>query len=269
MTRGLFTIRLVSSLLVGLVALAGCGPRDSPEAARARVRKAFLEKQIAGLHELVAKAERGEVVTTDQIAISVDEGVANELLNASLPQERMIGGKLRVRIDAVEAFFRGTQSILAFRARATSDGLQGAYADLELAGGLSELSLRDGRLSAKVSLEHFSVLKASVGPLAQGVVEHLVRDNLGILADAVPPFEIPVRLDQTIRIGGFKEGPVSAAGGQLPLTLAVSQVLQINRKLWVLIDAKAGPWERIEDTPTPDAPTPDATTKDTPTKEGP
>ena len=153
-----------------------------------------------------------------------------------------------MRIDKVEPYFRGTQSALVFQARASSDDLKNAFADLELAGGLSDLALRDGRLSAKVALGHFSVLNASVGPLAQGVVEHLVRDNLGSLAEVIPPFEIPVGLDQTIRIGGLKEGPVSAAGGQLPLKLTVSQVLQINKRLWVLIDAKAGPWEGIPET---------------------
>ena len=82
----------------------------------------------------MAKAERGEIVTADQIAISVDEDVARELLNASLPLERVIGGRLRVRIDKVEPYFRGTRSALVFQARASSDDLKNAFADLELAG---------------------------------------------------------------------------------------------------------------------------------------
>ena len=245
-------------VLLALVSAAGglsaCRPREPPEAARARARKAFLESQIVSLRGLVAKAERGEIVTADQIAISVEESAAREILNASLPQERLIGGRLRVRIDKVEPYFRGNQSVLLFRARASSDDLKDAFAELELAGGLQDLTLREGRLSAKVGLGHFSVLNASVGPLAQGVVEHLVRDNLGALADAVPPFEIPVRLDQTIRIGGLKEGPVSAAGGQLPLKVTVSQVFQINQRLWVLIDAKAGPWEPLPPVPAKEEP---------------
>ena len=231
------------ALLLAAGGLPACVKREPPEAARARARKAFLESQIVGMKELVAKVERGEVVTADQVAISVDEVVARELLNASLPLERVIGGRLRVRIDKVEVYFRGSRSALVFQARATSDDLPNAFADLELAGGLADLELKDGRLSAKVALTHFSVLHASLGALAQGVVEHVVRDNLGSLAEVIPPFEIPVGLDQTIRIPGLKEGPVSAAGGQLPLKLTVSQVLQINQKLWVLIDAKAGPWE--------------------------
>ena len=44
-------------------------------------------------------------------------------------------------------------------------------------------------------------------------MEALVREHLGTLQDAIPAFEVPVRLDQTIGIDQFNEGPVSAAGG--------------------------------------------------------
>jgi hypothetical protein len=238
-------------LACGLVlALAGasCAKRDTPEEARARTRKVFLQNQLKGLEDLVAKAERGETVTADQIAISVDEDVARELLNASLPQEKVLGGRVRVRIEKVEPYFRGTQGALLFHARATSEDFKGAFADLELAGGLEDLALREGKLSARVSLVHFTVLNSSVGPLVS-LVESLVRDHLHDLERIVPPFEIPVRLDQTIQIGGLREGPVSVVGGRLPLSLTVSQVLQINKRLWVLIDAKAGPWEAAREAP--------------------
>jgi len=242
-------VLVAGAMLLVLAGAPACRKRESPEAARARARKVFLESQIAGLEDLVAKAERGEIVTADQIAISVEEGVARELLNASLPQERVLGDRLRVRIESVEPYFRGTQSALLFRARATSEDLKSAFPELELGGGLQDLALRDGKLSARVALTHFSVLGASVGPLAQGVVEHLVRDNLSALQGAIPPFEIPVRLDQTIRIGGLREGPVSAAGGQLPMSMTVSQVFPLDKRLWVLIDAKAGPWDTVREAP--------------------
>jgi hypothetical protein len=45
-----------------------------------------------------------------------------------------------------------------------------------------------------------------------------------------------------VRVDRFEEGPVSAAGGELPLTIEVAQVLALGQRLWVLIDAKAGPW---------------------------
>jgi hypothetical protein len=229
--------------LAVLLGAPACRVRESPDAAKAKVQKEFLEKQLVSLQELLAKAERGELVTADQIAISVDEGVAREILNASLPQEQVVGGHARIRIEGAEPFFRGNQAALLFQARVTSEDLPGQFAELELGGALEDLKLVDGRLAARVDLAHFTVRKASVGPLAQALVESLVRSNLSAIQDAIPAFEIPVRLDQHLEVDRFHEGPVEAAGGELPLTVEVSQVLQLNQRLWVLIDAKAGPWK--------------------------
>ena len=64
---------LACALLLGASGLSACRKRESPEAARARARKVFLENQLKGLRDLVSKAERGEIVTADQIAISLEE----------------------------------------------------------------------------------------------------------------------------------------------------------------------------------------------------
>jgi len=207
-----------------------------------KVEKGFLEKQIRSLESLVAQAERGELVTAGQIAIGIDEGVAREILNASLPQEIPAGEHANIRIESAEPYFRGSLAALLFTARITSPDLAGAFAEVELGGGLAGMKLVKGRLQARVSLGHFRVVKASVGPLAQGLVETLVRGKLADIQNSVPPFEVPVRLDQSISIAKFDEGPVSAKGGELPLSVEVSQVLAINQRLWVLIDSKAGPW---------------------------
>lgn len=209
----------------------------------ARTTKAFVEAQVAGLQELIGKAERGELVTADQIAVSVEESVARELLNAPLPQEQVIAGRVRVRIESAEPYFRGSQGAMLFRARATSEDLPGAFAELELGGGLDEMKLVNGRLSARARLVHFSIVRASVGPLAQGALESLVRENLGAIEDQIPPLEIPVHIDEKVSIDGFDAGPVSAKGGELPLQARVSHVLYANQRLWVLIDANVGPWK--------------------------
>jgi hypothetical protein len=226
--------------------------RESPEAARARVGRDYLVSQIAGLKDLLAKAERGELVTAGQIAVGVEEGVATELLNAPLPQEQTIGGHVRIRIESVTPYFRGSRAALLVRAKAMSDALPRQFADLELGGEFSEMTLVGGRLSARVHVAHFAIVKASVGPLAQGALESLIRENLPGIEGEIPPLEIPVRLDQEIRIGSFEEGPVAAKGGSLPLVAKVSLVLASNERLWVLIDASVGPW-KVAESPAPES----------------
>lgn len=221
----------------------GCRQREPTDWARAKAKKAYLDQQVAALTDLLAKAERGELVTADQIAIGIEEEVAREILNAPLPQEQTLGGRLKIRIESAHPFFQGDRAALAFRTRVSAPELPNQFADLELAGHLGELKLVDGRLRAVVVLVHFVVVKASVGPLAQGLLEDFVRGNLGSIQAAIPAFEIPVRLDQVIAIPTFEEGPVAAKGGELPLSAEVSQVLVLNRRLWVLIASKAGPWK--------------------------
>ena len=67
--------------------------------------------------------------------------------------------------------------------------------------------------------------------------------NGALIQDAIPPLEVPVHIEQSIRIGGLTEGAVVAKPGSLPLAIAVSQVIPINQRLWVLLSAKAGPWQ--------------------------
>jgi hypothetical protein len=235
--------RLISGAIALAVLAAGpaCRVREPAEAARAKATKDFLEQQLEGLQRHLARAERGELVTTDQIAIGVDEDTARQILNAPLPREQVVGEHARITFVSAEPIFRGTQAALVFRARVTSEDLPDQFAELELAGGLQDLKLVDGILAANVEILHFRVQNASVGALA-GLVEGLVRANLGVIQGAIPRFEIPVRLDQKLSMDRFQEGPVSAAGGELPLSVAVSEVLALNQRLWVLLDAKAGPW---------------------------
>ena len=221
----------------------GCRKRERPEAARARATAAFLTTQIAGLKDLLARAEKGELVTKDQLAIGISEDVVKSLFNASLPQETVIAQRLRVRIESALPAFRGSQAALLFRARVSSEDIPSAFASVELAGRLDQFRLQDGRLFSRVALEHFSVLEASVGELAADMLDNVVKDHLDVIQGAIPEVEIPVRFEQAININGLDEGPVVAKPGTLPLQISVAQVIPVNERLWVLVDAKAGPWQ--------------------------
>jgi len=209
----------------------------------ARSTAAFRRAQIEGLEALIARAEKGELVTADQIAIGISEDAVKTLLNASLPREVVVKDRLRVRVESAEPFFRGNRAALLFRAKASSVGMPTASATLELGGGLEQFRFEDGKLLAKVSLGHFTVLESSIGDLASNALDSLVRPNIAMIQDAIPAVEVPVEIAQSIKIGGLTEGAVVAKPGALPLEIAVSQVVPVNQRLWVLLKAKAGPWQ--------------------------
>jgi len=224
-------------------AFGGCRRRESPEAARARAGAAFLRQQVSGLEALVAKAEGEGLETQDQIAVGISEAVVKSLVDASLPQSVTLAGRVQLTLESAQAFFRGNRSALALRASLGIIDVQSAHAKVELAGMLKDFEISKGKLSARVSLIHFSVLEASLGDLGADAVERLVKQNLGAIERAIPPLVIPVSIEEKVRIGGLTEGTVVAKPGALPLAFSVAQVIPVRERLWILLDAKAGPWE--------------------------
>jgi len=233
---------IVTGVIAATIAL-GCHKREAPEVVFKRAQAEFRRGQIASLETLIAQAEKGELVTTDLIAIGISEDAVRTLLNASLPQEVVVANRLRVRLESAEPVFRGNKAGLLFRARVSSVAAPNAYATIEMGGGLENFKLDGGKLTATVLLGHFSVLESSIGDLGADALDSLVRANAETIQDAIPPVEIPVQLEQSIKIGGLTEGTVVTKSGVLPLNISVSQVLPVNQRLWVLLQAKAGPWQ--------------------------
>jgi hypothetical protein len=232
-------------LLLAFGVAGGCRRREPPEAARARASAAFLRQQIQSLEPLVAKTEKGDLDTQEQIAIAVSEEVVKGLFSASLPRDLVLAGRVSLRLETADALFRGNRSGLVMRARISTTAAPSAYARVELGGALKDFEFTEGRLQARASLVHFSVLESSAGDLAADLVENLVKNNLQAIEAAVPPLVVPVDLEESVKIDGLTEGAVVAKPGVLPLAIKVSQVLPMNGRLWVLLDAKAGPWQAL------------------------
>jgi hypothetical protein len=225
---------------------AGCAPRESAEVARARVAETFVRGQIADLQALIAKTEAGDVTTAGRIAIGISEEVAKRLLEAPLPRETVIGKRFRVRVDSVQPLFRGNKAVLVFHASVRSTDVQAVAADLEIAGSIESVRIREGTLLANVTLRHFQVIGTPLGDLGAGVLEGLVRENADVLGRLLQDLELPVRLEHSIELAALEAGPVSAAGGVLPLQMSVAEIMPVRERLWVLLDAQAGPWKRHE-----------------------
>jgi hypothetical protein len=236
--------RFALALAVAVAASFGaCRPRETAETTRLRTGETFLLAQIADLKTLAARAEAGDVQTADRIAIGISEETAKALFDVSLPQEKVLGDRVRVRVVKAQPYFQGNNAAVLFEADAQGKST-GAQARLELGGRLVNFRVDDGRLRADVELVHFKVLDSSLAILGSGVLESLIQDNLGVLAELTPHFEVPVRLEHSIKIGGLQEGVVTTKGGVLPLAMSVAEVMPLNRRLWVFLEVKAGPWQR-------------------------
>jgi hypothetical protein len=232
-----------ATVIAPVLLLAACQRSESVEAARARAAEGFLVAQVHELKELVARAESGQLVTKDRIAIGIAEEAVKALVDASLPQEQVFGERVTVRIESAQAYFRGNNAALVFQASARGKRLQ-TPARLELGGRLADFRIESGVLKASVALAHFKVIEAPGGDLASDVLERLAKDNADALARLIPPLELPVSLKQSIEIAGLDEGVVTTKSGVLPLEIAVAETIPVNQRLWILLDVKAGPWKK-------------------------
>jgi hypothetical protein len=169
--------------------------------------------------------------------------VVKRLLDASLPREVTVAGRVRVRIESAQPFFRGNNAALVFQAVARGLEADTPEAHLEIGGSLERMRIAEGTLVADVQMAHFTVIGTSLGEMAAGTLEAMVRENAGALTALLPAVEIPVRLEQSVEFEGFDAGGVSAGAGRLPLQLTVAEVIPVGQRLWVLLDARAGQWQ--------------------------
>lgn len=226
---------------------AGCALED-PQAGRDRAEEARLAREIRGLHALVAAAEKGDLVRPDQVVIGVDESVVERLLSAGLPQQREVAGRFLVRVESVAVRFRHSRSVVELRGRVSAKAMPETFAELRLAGALHGVQIHpgSGRLTGDVILDELEVVRAAASGAESHTLEALLedvgRERAESFAELLPPFEIPIRLEQTVRLNSFTEGPVSLAGGSVPIRLSVARLMPLQERLWVVLDATTGPW---------------------------
>jgi len=236
-------VGLAAALAAAFLA-AGCVPRESLEDARARATESVAQAEIADLQKLIAKAEAGQLSTETRVAIGIAESVSKELLEASLPQEKLIGDRLIVRLETAQPYFRGNNAVLVCRASART-ARSSAAAHLELGGRLTNFRIDQGKLVSGVEIVHFKVLDSSLGDMGSDVLESIVRNNLESLSGLLPALEIPVTLEESIPIAGLSAGVVQVKAGSLPLKMSLAEVIPIKERLWILLDVSAGPWTTV------------------------
>ena len=241
-----------SPLALGLVlaALLPACRRDDDSGARARAEKLLLERQIAGLKTLVAAAEGKSLLKSGQLLIGADEATVQALIAATLPQERVVGERYRLRLERAEVQFRASQGVVVLKGRASPIAAPDTFVDVTLQGGLDEVAVRQGAgtLVGRIAVDHLQVDRAAAagaeGTALRSLAETLGRERLDALSELVPPLEIPIRLEESVSFDGFEEGPVSALSGELPVRASVARVLALAGRLWVVLDVEAGPWRR-------------------------
>lgn len=253
--------RRLAPWLLAVVPLLGCEPAPGP---RAIISPDHLRQQIEDLRGLIRAAEQGDLLPPDRLLVAVDEETVRELARLGLPREQPVagtGGRLRVRIEAVDVEFRDGHGLVRLdgqvhRAAGPPDDV---FAELGVLGRVDrvEVDPESGGLRGRVTLIGLELKRVGLfgeSALRRRLLEGLAGLNPQILSLLSDSLVLPVRLERDVGIRGTADdGPVRVAPAHFPLSARVTDLLAFDRRLWVVLDVSAGDWTPLEAAPEDDA----------------
>jgi hypothetical protein len=247
--------------LLAVVPALGC---DTGEAPRAIISLEHLRRQVEDLQGLIRAAEQGELLPRDRLLVAVDEQTVGDLSRLGLPREQDVfgsGGRLRVRIDAVDVEFRDGHGLVRLDGRVyrTSGPPDEVFAELAVLGRVDrvEVDEESGGLRGRVTLIGLEVKRVGIfgeGALRRQLLETLAGLNPQVLSLLSESLVLPVRLEREVRIRGTGDGgPIRIPPARFPLSARVTGLLAFDRRLWIVLDLSAGEWTPLEAEAEPEA----------------
>ena len=186
------------------VAISGCRHREPPEILLKRSTGASRRAQIEGLEKLIAKAEKGELVTTDQIAVGVSEAAVESLLNASLPQQVVVGKRVRVRLESAQPWQAVEEVVKAQRA-----GCEAALDKIDIEEILGNIVGKG--FNVKIPQKLIKPIRLPAG-LKQSLDIQGIKLALQIQPTGLLVSDERLWYGADISLGALKEGAAAAAG---------------------------------------------------------
>jgi hypothetical protein len=225
------TLRLTLAAAAA-VALA-CGRTHEP-----RAEEQVLRLEVEKLRAQVTAAEAGKLLAFDQLLVVVDQKLVQQLLASAIPVEGDVGGGFHVAIDAAAAEFADGVALIHLNG-AARHAAGGPSARIAVYAGLDvvELEPASGVLRARVSVYQVEVLSGGLGFGARGrrLTEALAEGGLESL---VGPIEVPVRIEDRLRLPELRTRRVSVPALEVPVAASVSSVRVFGGKLWVSVRAR-------------------------------
>jgi hypothetical protein len=206
--------------------------------------QAVLDRRRQGLAGLMAAARRGSLLPFSKMLVVADERLVQQVMAATLPFERVIVDRYRIRVSRAEVHFDDGFGLVrldgeaSFADRPETEG----HAEVTVFGGLDVVALdpESGVLRGSVKIIALDARRVNVYGVKSSIVEDLVEqlgreklDSFSALASAI---EIPVRLERSVTLPAVGPGEVRIDAATIPVRAAVSDVKAFGGKLWVSVD---------------------------------
>jgi hypothetical protein len=243
------TRSLLSAAALGLAACA-----QDPRAAVLNAAISKLQRDNDALKQALDEAKAGTLLRSDNVLIGVHENAVNTLFGALLPNEFEIGGrsggsKVVVQIDKAVASFDGGLGEVQVHGRSFLKDHPRIAAELFLSGGFSEprIDPESRLLIIGVTLDSIEVRTASGSFLARllGKRMEYTLTTVGreAISNRLPPLEIPLKLDQTVKVQNFQVDPLHVQGGSFSVAVSFTRMFAVNKRLWLQVKPTVGKWQ--------------------------
>lgn len=242
--------RLLILVLAGLAAWSvGCDRRFEG-AGELRAQKVALEREIAGLKNMVSLLERGEaIVPPGDIAVVIEDRLIRDIIGAQLPFETDVD-RYRIRLVHADVLFRDSQTVNLSGSLYLRENPE-LSADVTVAGALEKIVIHEttSTLTTRVAVDHIAIqrLAGFEGVLGASALDELSRSARLRVADQFPPISIPVTVQQTIDLPRVVAGPLRLGAASLPLRASVSRIVAGRGRLWIAIHLDPGDFVRKDE----------------------
>lgn len=243
----------VCAAALGALVWVGCASDRGDPGELAAVAK--LERDTHALKRAVLDAREGRLIRPGNVVIGVQEDAVRELFTAVLPLTRTIerGARtsdLTLRVDRAYVQFDGGLGTVRVEGRAWLSRWPSVAADFTVSGGFAEARIapEEGVLHARVGLDTLDARPIPGGLLARIFRGDLLR-SLNVrgreeISGMLPELQVPVRLEQRVRIPDLDRDPVHVRGGILDVTVTFTRMWASDGRLWLQFEPKLGGWRR-------------------------
>ena len=238
-------MRRIATLLLALTA-GGCRPPALPlPKGRPPVEEILLERRRQGVEAMIASVRaHGRLIPFDEVLFVVQQGLVKNLIEATLPYEQVLAERYRVRLESVEVTFDDGFALVQLRGRASLVKDSNTAAEIDVYGAIDivELDPATGVLHGRVkvlAVETQRVDVVGVPTPVRRLVDDLSREQLSAFEPLMSNVEIPIRVEQTLRIPGVDQAGIRIEEAVLPLQAAVVDVKAYRGKLWICVRADA------------------------------
>jgi hypothetical protein len=185
------------------------------------------------------------------VGIAIEESLLRDIIAAQLPFEVDVD-RYHLSLKEAEVIFRGSP-VVRLRGTLNLKTYPDLLAQVNVIGALENIEVNHATstLKARIAIDHLGIEKAAglESYLSGSTLDEVARMIRLQIKDQMTPVQIPVNVQQNIDLPAVTRGPVRIDGAQLPLKVAVSQVMATQGTLWIAVHFEPGAVVKTADAP--------------------